>query len=123
VGKPVLGGFLLEFSASMNPATAGNSSNYEVDWFSTKRVKRKTVKVIHSVPIRAQYNTSENSVSLLLSRRQAFAQGGEITVIAAPPDGVSGASGTLLDGGDERKAGDNGVFTILPKGRGIVRGQ
>ena len=50
-----------------------------------------------------------DSVSLLLSGKQAFAQGGQITVIAAPPGGVSGASGVLLDGSDRGQAGDNGV--------------
>jgi hypothetical protein len=43
-------------------------------------------------------------------------------VIASPPDGVSDASGVLLDGNHEGIAGDNGVFTILPKARGITRG-
>ena len=35
-GKPVLSGFELEFSTAMNPATAGNASNYQVDWVSIK---------------------------------------------------------------------------------------
>jgi hypothetical protein len=62
------------------------------------------------------------SVSLLLSGKQAFAKGGRITVIAAPPNGISGASGILLDGDNIGHAGDNGVFAILPKARGITRG-
>jgi hypothetical protein len=54
--------------------------------------------------------------------RSAFAKGGQIAVIAAPPNGVSSASDVLLDGNDEVVAGDNGAFTILPKARGITRG-
>jgi hypothetical protein len=60
-------------------------------------------------------------VSLLLSGHEAFAKGGQITVVASPPSGVSSASGVLLDGNDRGTAGDNGVFTILPKATGIVR--
>ena len=121
VGKPVLAGFVLDFSTAMDPATAGNAANYQVDWISTRRVKRKKVQVLHPVPIRAVYNAVDHSISLLLSGKQAFAKGGQITVIAAPPGGVSSASGVLLDGNDEGQAGDNGTFTILPRARGIDR--
>ncbi len=121
VGKQVLTGFSIDFSAAMNPATAGNAANYQVDWVSIKRVKRKKVQVLHPVPIRVVYDAVDHSVSLLLSRTQAFAQGGQITVIATPPDGVSGASGVLLDGNDEGQPGDDGTFTILPRGRGVDR--
>ena len=122
VGKPVLIGFEFQFSAAMNPATAGNAGNYQVGWFSTRRVKRKISQVFHPVPIQVQYNAANDSVSLLLTGKQEFAKGGQITVIAAPPGGVSDASGVSLDGGDTGQAGDNGVFTIVPKARGITRG-
>ncbi len=121
-GKPVLTGFELEFSAAMNAATAGNSSNYQVGWTSIKKVKRKVVTILHPVTFHVQYSNTNDSVSLLLSGKEAFAKGGQITVIAAPPDGVSSASGVWLDGNDEGVAGDNGAFTILPKARGITRG-
>ena len=105
----------------MNPATAGNAANYQVDWVSTKRVKRKKVQVLHRVPIRVVYDALDQSVSLLLSGKQAFAQGGRITVISTPPGGVSSAAGVLLDGNDEGQPGDNGTFTILPRARGVQR--
>ncbi len=108
VGKPVFIGFEFQFSEAMNPATAGN---YEVDWLSTKRVKRKTVQIFHPLAVHAQYNAATNSVSLLLSNQQKFAKGGRITVIATPPGGVSSV------------AGDDGVFTIPANARGITRGQ
>jgi hypothetical protein len=122
VGKPTLSGFRLEFSEAMDPATVGNAASYQVAWTSTKRVKKKAVTSLHPVPASAQYNAATDSVDLVLSGKQAFAQGGQITVIAEPPNGVSGASGAPLDGNNEGKAGDNGVFTILPKATGIVRG-
>ncbi len=78
--------------------------------------------ILHPVAFHVHYSDSNDSVNLLLSREEAFAKGGEFTVIAAPPDGVSSASGVLLDGNDAGVAGDDGVFTILPKARGITRG-
>jgi hypothetical protein len=117
----MLTGFELDFSTAMNPATAGNVANYEVDWISIKRIKHKKVQVLHRLPIRAVYNAGGHSVNLLISGKQAFTQGGQIAVIAAPPGGVSGASGVLLDGNNEGRAGDNGKFTILPKARGVDR--
>ncbi len=121
-GKPVLSGFVLDFSAAMNPATAGNAANYQVDWISFKQARHKKMQVLHAVPISANYDPATQSVSLLLSGKQAFARGGQITVVAEPPDGVSSAAGVLLDGGGQGQAGDNGVFVILPKARGISRG-
>jgi hypothetical protein len=121
VGKPVLAGFSIDFSAAMDPATAGNAANYQVDWISTKHVKRKQVQVLHPVPIRVVYDAMDQSASLLLSGKQAFAQGGRITVISTPPGGVSSAAGVLLDGNDEGQPGDNGTFTILPRARGVQR--
>ncbi len=121
VGKPVLTGFSIDYSAAMDPATAGNAANYQVNWISTKRVKRKKVMVLHPVPIRVVYDAVDHSVSLLLRGKQAFATGGQITVIGASSVGVSSASGSLLDGNDEGHAGDNGTFTILPRARGVQR--
>lgn len=113
--------FVLDFNGAMNPATAGNAANYRVDWMSFRRVKHKKMQVLHGAPFSVNYDPASHSVSLLQRGKQAFAQGGQITVIAAPPDGVSGASGVLLDGGGQGQAGDNGVFVILPRARGISR--
>jgi hypothetical protein len=121
VGKPVLSGFLIEFSQAMNPATAGDAGNYQVDWVSLKHVNGKTVKVLHPVPVSERYDPASHSSSVLLSSQQAFAQGGQITVLAAGPNGVSSASGASLDGNNQGTGGDNGVFTVLPNGRGVTR--
>jgi RHS repeat-associated protein len=122
VGKSVLTGFQIDYSAAMNPATAGNARNYQVDWLSTKRVKRKSVRVPHTVSIRVEYSPATDSVDLLLNSPQKFAQGGQITVIASPPNGVESSAGVFLDGNDKGVAGDNGTLTILPKARGVARG-
>ncbi len=71
----MLSGFELEFSSAMNAATAGNASNYQLGWTSTKKVKKKVVTILHPVAFRVQYSDSNDSVSLLLSGKQAFAQG------------------------------------------------
>jgi hypothetical protein len=73
LGKPVLTGFAIDYSTAMNAATAGDAANYQVEWMSTKRIKRKRVNVLQPVPIRVQYNPSDDSVTLLLSQKQAFA--------------------------------------------------
>ncbi len=122
VGKPRLTGFEIAFSAAMNPATAGNAGNYQVESISRKRVKKKSTQVLHPVPIRVQYNAASDSVDLLLAGKQAFKSGGQITVVATTPGGVSSALGVLLDGNNEGTAGDNGTFTILSKAAGVTRG-
>jgi RHS repeat-associated protein len=120
-GKPILSGFEIEYSSAMNASAAGNAANYQVDRASTKRVHRKKVTVLHRVPVTVNYNAMTNSASLRITGKQAFAQGGKMTVIAAPPGGVSSAAGVFLDGNNEGQAGDDGTFTISPGARKISR--
>jgi hypothetical protein len=120
-GKQVLTGFEIEYSTTMNPATTGNPSNYQVDWISIRRVKKKQVQVLHPLPISVQYTAATDSVELLLNGSQAFTKGGQITVIGTAPGGVSSAAGVLLDGNNQGMPGDNGVFMILTKARGVAR--
>ena len=115
VGKPVFVGFELDYSTAMNPATAGLAANYQVTSTTTRRIKKKRVTVHEPVAFRATYDASKNSVTLTLAGKQMFAQGGQITVIATPPNGVSDATGDFL-------AANDTVFTILPKARGIRTG-
>ena len=91
VGKPVLQGFILDFSTAMNPATAGSSANYVVAAASTKRGKKKAVPTFNAGTHHGVYDVANHSVTLTLAGKQAFAQGGEITVNYAPPGGVSDA--------------------------------
>jgi sugar lactone lactonase YvrE len=112
VGKPVLVGFELDYSAAMNPTTAGLAANYQVTATTPRRLKKRHVTVRQPVAVRVSYDASRNAVTLTLVGKQLFAQGGQITVIAAPPSGVSGASGGFLAASDT-------VFTILPKAAGV----
>jgi hypothetical protein len=119
VGKPVFRGFSLVFNTAM-ASSAGNPINYQVATAITKRVKRKKVTVYQPVRFQVVYNAATSAVSLLVTG-QKFLKGGRVTVIASPPNGVSSASGSLLDGNGDGVGGDNAVFTILAKARGITR--
>ncbi len=123
IGKPVVS-FVFQYSTAMNSSTAGNPSNYQVDWISTKRVKKKgVVTVLHRVAVRsATYSSANHAVTVTTSAgKTTFAKGGQITVIAAPPNGVTDGSGVALDGNNKRVAGDNGLFKILASAGGITR--
>ncbi|MFI5460432.1 MAG: hypothetical protein ACHRXM_33870 [Isosphaerales bacterium] len=115
VGKPVLVGFALDYSTAMDPSTAGLAANYQVDSAVTKRVKKKRMTVLKPVNFTAAYNQSTNSVTLTIKGKQPFTKGGQIQVIAAPPNGVSSEAGVLLDTSDT-------VLTIVAKARGITPG-
>jgi hypothetical protein len=115
VGKPVVVGFELDYSTAMNSATAGLAANYQVTSTTTKRVKKKRVTLLQPVAFRAAYDASRNAVTLTLMGKQTFAQGGQITVIATPPGGVSSTTGDFL-------AANDTVFTILPKATGVWAG-
>jgi hypothetical protein len=113
IGKPAVG-FVFQFSTAMNPGTTGNPNNYQVDWTSTKRVKKKLVTVLHPVAVTsATYDPTSHSVTVATSARQTtFAKRGQITIVAAPPAGVRSAARAFLSGPT--------VFTILAKASGIA---
>jgi hypothetical protein len=116
VGKAVLMGFTLDYSTAMNPSTAGLAANYQVTSTTTKRVKKKTVTIHTPVALTgAAYNPSTNSVTLNIPGNPKFAKGGAITVIYAPPNGVSSVAGVFLEASDAQ-------FTISPKATSIAPG-
>src|SRR5262249_16916914 len=88
VGSAVLTGFSLTFSEPLNPATATNRSDYQLASITTKKVKRKTVKILKPISsFTVSYNATSDSVTLSLVGKQAFATGGQLTVIGTPPNG------------------------------------
>jgi len=116
VGKAVLQGFILKFNTAMNAATAGAQGNYLVTATSTKHAKKKkAAPPPEPVAVSARYDVASQSVTLTLLSKQAFAKGGEITVIYSPPGGVSSVDGTPL-------SSDDAKFTIAPKGKGVTAG-
>jgi hypothetical protein len=115
LGKSVLVGFALDYSTAMNPATSGLPANYQVTFAATQRVKRKQIPVDESVVVQPTYNASTDVVTLtIVGKKPSFAKGGQINIIATPPNGVSSATGVFL-------AADDTVFIILPKATAVWR--
>ena len=109
VGKAVLVGYAFEFSSPLDPSSAGNSANYQVDTVTTKRVKKKVERILHPTSgFSVSYNAATGAVMLTLAGKPTFPTGGQITVLA----GVTGISGAELAGST--------MFAIAPKGRTIA---
>ena len=107
VGKPVLGGYVFDFSSALDPSSAANFGNYQVDNVVSKRVKKKVVSTLHPITsFNASY--SNDVVTIKFAGKQAFKTGGQITVLS----GVTGPSGAALQG--------TTVFTISKGGKGIT---
>ena len=121
VGKTTVTGFEIDFSTAMNSGTAGSPNNYQVAKFVTKRIKRKSVRVLQAIFVPVSYNPLNNSVTLAVAG-SLFTKGGQIAVNASPPEGITSASGVFLDGQDTGTAGTDAVLIISPKGTGISPG-
>jgi len=121
VGRPIPTGFEFGFNRAMNPATAGNPANYAITTYVQvrKRVGRRTVKVLQLQPVRfsVSFDSSNNTVKLLLAGRQTFSRGGQITLVATPRGGIDSIGGGFLDGNGDGVGGDNAVFNISVNAR------
>ena len=107
VGKPVLAGYEFEFSSPLNPASATNSANYQVDNVTTKRVKKKVERILQPIT-KFNVSYSNDAVTIALAGHETFKTGGQITVL----NSLAGASGAALAG--------TTVFTISKGGKGIT---
>jgi RHS repeat-associated protein len=113
VGSPVLTGFAIDFSAPLNPASATNPANYQLDTVTTKRVKKKVKRILHPITrFTVSYSAANDSVDLTLIGKQAFPTGGQLTLVSGPSGGVTGASGAPLAG--------TTALAISAKGRTIT---
>ena len=113
VGKAVLTGFTIEFSAPLNVASTTNAVNYELDTITTRKVKKKVVTTLHPITkFTVSYIPANDSVDLTLIGTQSFPTGGRLTIVNTPPGGVTGLSGALLAG--------TTVFAISKKGTTIT---
>ena len=115
IGKPVFTGFKLVFSEAMSPAITGSRAGYQVDKIITKTVKRKKMKSLVPVGFTPIYNQSNNSVSLMISGKNLFKLGGQITIVTTPPNAVSSSAGVAALSGVT-------VFHILPNAKNITTG-
>ena len=112
IGRPVLSGFVFDFSDPLNPSSATNGGNYQVDTITTKRVKKQTRRILHPITsFSVAYNAANDSVTLTFAGKQTFRTGGQITVVGGPPSGITGVSGAALAGSK--------AFTISPRARAL----
>jgi hypothetical protein len=106
-----------QFSSPLKPSSAQNAGNYAV----TQTVKSGRRLVTQAVAFNVVYVATTNTVRLLLLGNPQFAYGGEVVVKGAAPSGIMGTSGSYLDGGGLGMPGNNGSFTIAPRGAGVTR--
>ncbi len=102
-----LAGFTLTFNEALDLARAGSAANYAV----LVKVKhgRKTSTLRISVSV--DYTAGSDEVTVLTGK-QTFAHGGELTVNGSAPGGISDPTDTFFLTGTT-------TFTISPKGRSI----
>jgi hypothetical protein len=114
IGQPVVT-FAFSFSTAMDVASVDDMSNYQVDWTSTKRVRKQIQTVSHQVAVKSvTYNAATNSVMLVTSAtKMTFAKGGQVTIIGSAPGGVESASGVF-------PAAGSFTFTVSPSAKGIT---
>ncbi len=111
-GNPIAWEFELQYSAPMTVATAGAKSNYQIDATTTKKGKTTLTPVAFA----ETYNRSNNTVTLTVSGKNPFANGGgRITIVASGPNGVSSQGGVLLSSAYTS-------FTIMKGATGIGLG-
>ena len=84
VGKAVLTGFIIDFSAPLNPATATNRVNFELDTVTTKKVKKKVTRILHPITkFTVSYSSASDSVNSTLVGTQAFRPAASLRLSAA----------------------------------------
>ena len=81
----------------MDLTSATNTNNYQLEWVSTKRVKKKVQTTLHPVAITSvTYSASTDSIRLsTTATKTTFAKGGQLTIIGSPPSGVESAAGVF----------------------------
>jgi hypothetical protein len=103
-----LAGFQLTFNEALDPVSAGDRSNYTV--LDYHRVGRRIVA--QSIRLRASYEPSVDTVSLVMIGEHLFRLGGSLALNASRLTGITDPARALLDG--------NMMFTIPPRTNGIM---
>jgi hypothetical protein len=112
VGKPVVT-FSFRYDTAMNAATTANPVNYQVSWFSTKKVRRTVQTLAHSVRVLSVTPDASDTVFTVTtsSNRPTYKKGGQVTLMGSVPGGITSAAGVALSG--------NPGFRVSPRARGI----
>ena len=113
VGDQILSGFVFDFSSALDPSTATDIGNYQVDALTTKRVRKKVERILSPITnFKVSYTAATDSVTLTLASKQTFPTGGQITVVGGPSGGITSSSGAARSGST--------AFTISKSGKQIV---
>ena len=113
VGNPILVGYMIDFSSKLNTSSADLPSNYEVDLVVIKAAKKKKITVLQPLTgFTVLYNEANESVRLTFTSQQTFKNGGRITLLGGPLNGVTSSSGAFLTG--------NRTLAISPGGKRIT---
>jgi len=110
-------GYELDFSTAMDPARAASPTNYKLSQLQ----RRGRQLVAQPVTFQVAYDATAHHVTLTLVGRPRFASGGQLVVVAQPPDGLTDAAGAPLDAGNRGVFGDDGTFAIARRGTSISR--
>ncbi|MBW4048942.1 MAG: hypothetical protein HIU89_13745 [Proteobacteria bacterium] len=95
VGRPVLTGFTMQFSASIGASSAMTTSNYVLDTVTSKRTKRGVSRILHPVNgFSVTYEPASDSATIDVVRPNAFRTGGQLTVLPGVDGG--GLVGTTV---------------------------
>jgi hypothetical protein len=115
VGNPVVG-IQLQYSTTMNGATIANPGNYQIGWFSVRKVKKQPPQnIFHPVrivTIRDVNPTISAATIVTNAKRATFPKGGQLTILGSAPGQIADSAGTLI--------GRNLVFRISNNARGIA---
>ncbi len=101
-------GFELDYSGAVDPTQGVSAASYTVTQF--RRHGRQLVA--QPVRFRATYDATAHSVTLTLSGRPKFAQGGRLEVTAGPPGATTDATSATSD---------DRTFAITPRWSVVVR--
>ena len=82
-----------------------------------KRQGRKRVTVLQPIGFQASFDASSNKLTLKPTGKQAFALGGQLTLVAA---GITSSAGAALDGNNSGVAGTNAVYNISKGAKSIT---
>jgi hypothetical protein len=109
VGKDRLTGFTFEFDSPLSPAAATDPADYQVDTFTTRKVKKEVEHIPHPITdFTVSYAAGGDVVTIVLGQPEPFRTGGQITV----SPGVTRGSGGPQSG--------KTVFVIAKGGKSIT---
>ena len=109
-------GVVITFSTALDPTTAQDASNYTVIQ-TTKGGRASAAKAIR---LHARYKLASKTVKLTFVGKPRFASGGQLILNAANPGGLASLAGVRLEGNMGADPGSDGMYKILPNGRGMA---